>query len=304
MAVERVLTFGKGNGLVGILCEPPAERRIPGAPAILTWNVGINHRIGPFRIYVDLARKLADAGFTTLRFDIAGLGDSDFDRDDSRSDAERAIADVQSAMRTLTEQRKFERFVPVGFCSSVDAAHRVGATDERVAGVIYLEGYGFRTRGYYLHYPLRLLDKNRWERRLRIWMPKLFGETSQTAGRLAAEREEIYIRDYPEPTAFAADVNRMVDRGVKLLFVYAGGDTTYIYRNQLFELLGRRYAPEQIELDFNANADHTFFLIADRERGMNRVVDWMTRSFGAAAKDPRAERRAGAPSASANGGLR
>jgi len=289
--VERVLSFGPTNSLVGILCEPAAEQRRDGAPAVITWNVGINHRVGPYRIYVDIARKLAALGFSTLRFDVSGLGDSDFDREDSRSDSQRAMADVKEAMRVLREQRGFQRFVLVGFCSSVDAAHSLGASDPAVAGVIYLEGYGFRTPGYYLRYPLRLVDRNRWERRLRIWYPSLFGQTREGAGRLAAEREEIYVRDYPAPKQFAEDVARMVDRGLRLLFIYAGGDTTYTYRNQLFDLLGKKLRTAGVELEFLKHADHTFFVTADRERAVARVVGWMDRTFARPAQ-PEAPRPA------------
>jgi dienelactone hydrolase len=277
-AVERVLTFGRDNSLVGILSEPSGER-VSDAPAVITWNVGLNHRAGPYRIYVDLARRLADKGFTTLRFDASGHGDSDFGREEESSDSRRAMTDVQTAMRALREQRGFRRFVLVGFCSSVDAAHALGAEDESVSGVVYLEGYGFRTPGYYLRYPLRLVNKNRWERRLRIWFPQLFGGASEGAGRLSAEREEIYVRDYPEPTSFAKDIAKMTARGVRLLFIYAGGDTTYIYRDQLRDILGNASSKIPLELDFNDRADHTFFVAADRERAVNRVVSFMERNF-------------------------
>jgi pimeloyl-ACP methyl ester carboxylesterase len=290
--VERVLTFGRENSLVGILCEPPASERVPDAPAIITWNVGLHHRVGPYRIYVNLARRLAEKGFTTLRFDVSGHGDSDFGREDEASDSKRAMADVQTAMRALRDQRGFKRFVLVGFCSSVDAAHSLGAEDESVAGVVYLEGYGFRTRGYYMRYPLRLLDRNRWERRLRIWFPQFFGGTSEGAGRLSAEREEIYVRDYPEPSAFARDVAAMTARGVRLLFIYAGGDTTYIYRDQLRDMLGEQGRDVPIELDFNDRADHTFFVAADRERAVSRVVSFMERNFKIAASRAFAESEA------------
>jgi dienelactone hydrolase len=138
MAVERVLNFGPGKSLVGILCEPPSGKGVEGAPAVITWNVGINHRVGPYRIYVDLARQLAERGFTCLRFDVSGLGDSSVDSENTGTDARRAMSDVEAAMNALREQRGIKRFVLVGFCSSVDAAHSLGAVNPDVAGVIYL----------------------------------------------------------------------------------------------------------------------------------------------------------------------
>jgi len=287
MALERVLNFGPAKSVVGILCEPPAGKAIEGAPAIITWNVGINHRVGPYRIYVDLARRLAERGFTSLRFDVSGLGDSQVDRADTRTDASRALGDVESAMQALREQRGIQRFVLVGFCSSVDAAHSLGTASNDVAGVIYVEGYGFPTRQYYVRYPLRLLDRNRWRRRLAIWLPTVLPQVFG-AQPLAMEREEVYLRDYPTPRQFASDVERMVTRGVRLLFLYAGGDTTYTYRDQLFDMLGPNVPRSAIDLEFQAHADHTFFVTADRERAVRDIVGWMVKRFGGAAqRNPR-----------------
>ena len=128
---ERVLSFGGSGSLHGVLTEPAPEDRLDGVPAVLFWNVGTNHHVGPHRVYVDLARRLAQLGFTSLRFDTSGLGDSAASRDDTRPDAERNVADVREAMLTVKKQRGFERFVLVGFCSSVDAAHAVGVAGAR-----------------------------------------------------------------------------------------------------------------------------------------------------------------------------
>src|SRR5688572_22932114 len=103
--VESLLTFGASGTLHGILTEPEAARRVPDAPFVLLWNVGLHHRVGPYRIYVDLARRLAEAGYGSLRFDTSGLGDSETSRNDARSDAERNVADVRAAMQALGEQR-------------------------------------------------------------------------------------------------------------------------------------------------------------------------------------------------------
>jgi hypothetical protein len=41
------------------------------------FNMGANHRIGPRRINVKLARVLAARGVSSLRFDLGGVGDSE-----------------------------------------------------------------------------------------------------------------------------------------------------------------------------------------------------------------------------------
>ena len=275
---EKVLSFGTGESLHGILTEPDAAHRVEAAPAVLSWNVGLHHHVGPHRFFVDQARALAEAGFTSLRFDVSGLGDSEVSRDDARADPERAVADVQAAMLALRSQRGFDRFVPIGFCSGVDAAHAVGVADSQVAGVVYLEGYGYRTRGFYARYPKRFVDRNRWERLLRTRYPGLLGGRDRATG-VVEERERVFVRDYPTREKLATDVRSMLARGTRLLLVYVGGDTDYAYRDQFFEMIWAGPS-ERLDVSFYPKADHTFFLESDRQVVIERVTRWMTATFG------------------------
>jgi len=280
---EKIFSFGPTGALQGILVEPRG-RRIENAPAILTWNVGLHHHIGPHRFFVTLTRALAALGFTSLRFDISGLGDSEVSRDDARPDPERAVADVREAMAALTKQRKFQTFVPIGFCSSVDAAHAVGVSDPRVVGVIHLEGYGFRTKGFYLRYPLRFLNRNRWERLVRM---RVLGD-SEVAVEVSQDRERVYVRDYPSPKKLQSDIAALVARGAALLLVYVGGDTDYAYKEQFYEMIDESADCNQVELDFYPDADHTFFLEEDRRRVIQRIGFFLRKHFGVGARGPSA----------------
>jgi alpha-beta hydrolase superfamily lysophospholipase len=278
-STERVFAFGPSGTLNGVLSEPAAGQRIAGAPGILFWNVGTNHHVGPHRVFVDLARRLAKLGFSSLRFDTSGLGDSAAARDDTRADTERNIADVRSAIQALKAQRGLERFVLVGFCSSVDAAHAVAVADPEVVGVVYLEGYQFRTLRFYLQYPARLLERNRWERLLRLKYPKFFGEPETLHDR-SLDPETVFVRDYPTPAQLTQDIRKMAARGVQLLCIYSGGDTNYSYSKQFFDFVRAPELARKIEVVFYPSADHTFFLVEHRERVMAKVVGWLQREFG------------------------
>lgn len=278
-STERVIAFGDSGALHGVLCEPAPERRVAGAPGVLFWNVGTNHHVGPHRVFVDLARRLAHLGFCSLRFDTSGLGDSAAARNDTRADTERNIADVRAAMQAMKAQRGLEQFVLVGFCSSVDAAHAVAVEAREVVGVVYLEGYQFRTLRFYLQYPARLLERNRWERLLRLKYPKLFGEPEALNDR-SLDPETVFVRDYPTEAQLTRDVRKMVARDVRLLWIYSGGDTNYSYSKQFFDFVRAPELAGKIELVFYPSADHTFFLVEHRERVMNKVVAWLQREFG------------------------
>jgi len=77
MMKETVYQFGPNNSLTGILSQPDESVRVADAPVALILNAGIVHSIGPFRLHVDIARSLAEAGFSSFRIDLSGLGDSE-----------------------------------------------------------------------------------------------------------------------------------------------------------------------------------------------------------------------------------
>ncbi len=284
--IERAISFGPDGGLVGVLAEPPPGRAIANAPVVLMWNVGINHHVGPYRFNVELARALAERGFTSLRFDVSGMGDSTV-RTEGQVEAERTVADVRDAIALLEKRKGVRRVVLVGFCSSVDAAHALGVKDERVHGVCYVEGYAYRTRGFWMRYPRRLLDRYRWRRFLATRFPQVVqGPTGEVL--LDPRREEraaqgsVFVRDYPTREEFGAGVERMAKRGARLLFLYVGGDTTFNHTRQFSEMVGHRNFEGRVEIEFYGDADHTFYKVKDRARAIDRIVRWAEERFSAA----------------------
>jgi hypothetical protein len=283
--IERAVAFGPEGGLVGVLAEPSPDRAFPNAPALLMWNVGIQHRVGPYRIQVDIARDLARRGLASLRFDISGMGDSEI-RQDSRLDRERAMTDAREAMALLERRRGVRTFVPMGFCSSVDSVHALALEDERVVGVCFLEGYAYTTRGFWLRYPRRLLSRERWKRYLTHVASTRLALLSRREIAVDPLKEEraamgsVFARQYPTRDQFGRDVRRLESRGARLLFVYVGGDTDFNHRGQFGEMVGTRRVGRGIEVEYYAGADHTFFRVADRARVVARIGEWAARNFG------------------------
>ena len=76
---EMVVSIGTNDALVGVYTAPACEtsRDTPGdAPTVILLNAGVVHRSGPFRLHVEVARRLASLGYPCFRFDLAYLGDS------------------------------------------------------------------------------------------------------------------------------------------------------------------------------------------------------------------------------------
>ena len=73
---ELTVLMGRHKSLVGIFTESSQSPAVTAPPTVVLLNAGIVHRVGPNRMHVLLARALAAAGISSLRFDMSGIGDS------------------------------------------------------------------------------------------------------------------------------------------------------------------------------------------------------------------------------------
>lgn len=271
---EKALVFGSHRGLAGVTCEPDGGAFL-GAPAVVMSNVGLNHHVGPGRCWVELARVLAAAGYPSLRFDLSGLGDSR-PRRDTRSETERAAGDLSEALDALAGRSLAQRFVLVGNCSGVDNLHVVARSDPRVAGAVYLDGYAYRNRGYAWRRLRRPLELARWRR----YLGRL--RNARQRDRDDPEAVQLWTRDLPSRAQFASDLRGLVERDVRLLFVFTGGmDQHYNYRGQFHDSFGYR---EAVDVEFYPRLDHLLSLAAHRAAFNARVRDWLLRHFPPAAR--------------------
>jgi hypothetical protein len=266
---ERVVTFGPGGILVGVMTEPD---EILGEAIVVMSNVGLNHRVGPYRIWVELARRLAQRGIASLRFDVSGLGDSE-PRAALLSDIDRSVLDLTDALDFLS-QTHMPRFVLVGLCSGTDNTHIVATRDERVAGAVFLDGYTYLTPGHWLRKRvLRWVSVPHWKRGLRRRFPGAFGLDPMKP------EEQIFNREYPSRDQFEEDLTNIVARGGELLYVYSG-ETTYAYRNQFWDWMKRKDFGGMVTVEHYPKADHTYTFHAEREVMMNRLERWVVQVAG------------------------
>ncbi len=119
---ESIHRISDAPDLFGIMTEP--SKPVASLPWIVLLNAGAAYRIGPGRLYVQLARTLAALGYPCLRVDISGLGDSVADKAQEENDtyAATAFRDIAMVCDYLQNQQPGRPIVLMGLCSGAYAA--------------------------------------------------------------------------------------------------------------------------------------------------------------------------------------
>ena len=277
---ERAYAFGEGGGLYGILTEPEASS---DRPVVILLNAGLVHRVGPFRVSVDLARRLAALGFCTLRMDLSGLGDS-APRPSEPDLHRRVLADLRDAMDFLGQRRGARRFIVGGICSGAINAHRAAVADPRVVGMIMLDGYAYSTTQFLLRrYGPRLASPGAAlrfvGRQVSSLLTTLPAAPAPPEGQ--GEDDDILSQDFPPQERVATELRQLMERNVALLFVYSGNWYLYFnYPEQIRDNFPDVPFGDRLTVEHFPDADHTYTLLEDRERLFATLLRWVQQRFG------------------------
>lgn len=281
---ERTMLFGEGKSLVGVFTEPEGGT-VPGRPALVLLNAGVLHRVGPNRLHVRLARSLAEAGLSTLRFDQSGLGDSP-PRPSGLPFVRAMVDEVRQAMDALATTRGITSFVLGGICSGADNSLRAAAEDERVVGALLIEAYTVPSRAFTAYsYRHKLFSPRSWWRLLR-GQSELVSSTRPRATTSAGDPTPPHVPAavesvLPSPEALVTSVRRLVDRGVRLCLVYAETSSAYFNYRVLLRRPLRRARPGQVRVEVLDRTDHAFTPLDVQQRFVDAISDWCSGLPGA-----------------------
>lgn len=281
---ETTVQFGADKALVGIVTDPTAESNGLG---MVFLNAGFTHHIGPQRLHVQLARRLAALGYTSLRFDYSGIGDSPRSST-AKSFADRALAEASDAFDLLAATRGIERSALFGICWGADNAVRVAAADDRVVGIAAVDFYAIMSTRYFLRFYLRrLLNPRSWANVLR-GQSAVFGRIGQLVGSwtksksagdpdlgggVAASADDLLPVRPPEQ--ILAEIERLVERGVHMAFAYAkvgGSYDRYVidFKQRMTELA----QTGRLRVEVFDEADHIFTLLHSQAKLGDFVEAW------------------------------
>jgi len=214
--------------LFGVLGLPASGARSETAVALL--NAGAIRRIGPSRMWVDIARRWTARGLTTLRLDVEGIGDATGDgrkyTDVSELYVPGFVGQVEVALDALAEQCGVERFVLLGLCSGAYWSFHTALDDARVSAAIMLNPR-------VLHWHPRL-DASRDARKLgeRLHTTRFWRRAPSYVPRLMPFARWLFwgaLRPFDRPVAktraqIVRSLDRLRDRGQAATLIFCDGE--------------------------------------------------------------------------------
>jgi pimeloyl-ACP methyl ester carboxylesterase len=302
---EEALTFGANGELFGILCEPTSAtaERPKVKTAVLFLTTAAHHRIGPNRMYVPMARDLARRGFSSLRFDLTGVGDSPVTVGvvEGHPYSPSFVNDVRAAMDHLQRAYGFERFVTIGLCSGAYLGFHASIADPRIVGAILINPQTFNWReGDSLEINRRTtFMSSRYYKRAsmspKTWRRVLRGEVNvrgiatavmdrwkKRAGvEMQRFKRKLGVADASGRVDVADAFQALLKRGADMLLIYSGDDEGLDY---LASEAGSRLKQLQKRAGFRVEIldgpDHTFTQLWAQQRLMALVLEHVVQRFG------------------------
>jgi pimeloyl-ACP methyl ester carboxylesterase len=220
--------------------------------AVVLVSAGFTPKFGPFRLYTELARRLARDGFRTLRFDLGGLGDSARAYQD-RPLEQRTQLELAAALDYLYDHFAIDEVALAGLCSGAEDSFRHAEHDVRVRRVIMIDPFAYPTAGFAWRH-LRERARRRLLRAVGIFRP------------LAREPGHSLVDyEYMAPAESTRILQHLLQRKVRLDFVYTGGmSRSFNHRRQLAAMFPGTDFRGLVKVEHFPRLDHTQLLEADR----------------------------------------
>jgi len=236
---EQAVFFGTHSRLFGIVTTPAKTEKRRRAVVLL--NAGADHHIGPNRMYVALARRWARRGYTVLRMDFAGIGESGTrpGRPLNEVFPPAALDDIGDAIAFVHSQYGIGDVTLVGLCSGAYHALRAAVASLPASRVLLINPQNyFWKEGMTVNdmqpgelvrnprlYRSRALSIESWKRLLTgkidiFYIAKILGNSLflavESGLREVARRLRIRI-----PNDLGWELQAVTARGVRVIFVFA-----------------------------------------------------------------------------------
>jgi len=297
-------------GIASIGDHPPSPSGTQESHGVILLSAGIARRIGPSRLYVDLARRWAADGHTVLRLDLSGIGDSPVhpDHPEQTVYAPTAAGEVLAAVNYLFARGGVTRCHIVGMCSGSYHGLKAALAGANLSSLVMINPLTFRWRAddvltsQYAEHEVAFAAKTytRLWREPEKWMRIVRGDFNpRQVARTLMQRFGMGIRS----TAFdlarllkirvagdlGAELESLAERGIRLRFVFSTNEPGIsLLATQAGRSVGRLQRRGMLRQVTIPASDHIFTTIDARDRLTGVLTELL---FGA---EPAPQSRAGA----------
>lgn len=250
-------------------------------PTVVLPNAYATPRVGLFRMHVEIARELAASGFRTLRFDVAGVGDSPAPSE-SIPYPERCRRGLAAAIDFACGGDPRLGVVLVGHCDGAYHAYMTALADERVRALVVIDGFlepnwRYRSRRALLRIARYVDPRVRAERWRRARTPDA---TLALAG--AAAHDGPLPDGYRSLDLLANDADVLARRGVGVLWVFSEESLRQSHAGRLIRALARDGDERSASLVIRG-ARHVYPEAYARRALAAGIHAWLRRRFGGGA---------------------
>ncbi|HWR97508.1 MAG TPA: hypothetical protein VN317_03730 [Candidatus Methanoperedens sp.] len=304
----------EGLKLYGIVHRPAEVAKRQG---IIICNPGIKSRVGPHRLYLAMAARFCELGFSVLRFDPEGLGDSEGQITDRLTadvlgsiEYGRLVKSTLAAMNWMERECRTSEFILTGLCGGAITGLLTAKSDARVRSLLGLgipvisasltvDPLKFMTDGQLgtirEAYVRKVFTLKPWIRFLTLQTdykslarsllqplkkklrPK--SARNEDSGALAAvpAAEESNVNRYFAPAFF-----EMMSSGRPMLLIFSSADRLYWEWEEKFARhYGSRIAayPGLLEIHVTKDANHIFSSRESQEDMLGVACNWLERHF-------------------------
>ncbi len=293
------------------IVSSPTDNRAIRRVAIVLCTAGSNSRIGPGRLHVDVARYWAGLGFTVVRIDLGGIGDSVGVAPPVENHTYAPIRNLEldEAVEWVRCHTGFDSVVLFGLCSGAFNAYHAAIEGAAISHVLLVNpaifylgaddtaGMSAEAKLSAAHALSRgLTSPRKW--RL-VFREQSFGQGVKRARHLLREgatdgaRHVVgaVIRNTARrvglrvsaPSALPEDLEKITARGVKVLMIFSAGEAAAhyvrVFAGAELEPLLRR-GVDLIEID---GGDHIFSPPGARQRLFEETTNYLEREYQLAA---------------------
>jgi alpha-beta hydrolase superfamily lysophospholipase len=296
MLRESHARFGEQGALFGIYTSP--AQPVAGRPTVVLFSSGSTHRMGPNRVYTQLARHLSAQGYPTFRADLGGIGDSVLPVGELEAHPypPTAVRDARATVEFVRAHHGATALMVAGLCSGAYTAFRVALDqpEQPIPELLLINPLLFEHDGG--PFPdvqsFRIAESTKgalrrresWKKLLRgqIRVRYLLGMVLRHLGKAALSHvhtlaERLHLR---APPLLASHLRQLAQQGRRITVLLATGEAGWsILHSGARRTAALAERSGHLSLLRVAESDHTFSSAAARRRLVAMVLQHLRERF-------------------------